>query len=130
VRGQEVVFLANHGLQRAGAVLLGAGGDAFDAGGCGLPDDLLEAVGEVPELVGGVVAVEPGEPFGVGGEERRERGDVAGVGGAAEVAFLADEQRPAREGVDGLPAQGQDGGGGGVGRGWVGTSGRCWRGCR
>jgi hypothetical protein len=46
----------------------------------------------VPELVGGVVAVEPGEPFGVGGEERRERGDVPGFGGSAEVAFFADEQ--------------------------------------
>jgi hypothetical protein len=83
VRGQEIVFLADHRLQRAGAVLLGAGGDAFDAGGCGLPDDLLEAVRDVPELVGGVVAVEPGEPFGVGGEERREGGDVPWFGWAA-----------------------------------------------
>jgi hypothetical protein len=55
--------------------------------------------------VGGVVAVEAGEPFGVGGEERRERGDVPGFGGSAEVAFLADEQRPAGEGVDGLPVR-------------------------
>jgi hypothetical protein len=82
VGGQEVVFLADDGLQRAGAVLLGAGGDAFDAGGCGLPDDLLEAVGDATELVGGVVAVEAGEPFGVGGEERREGGDVPGFGSA------------------------------------------------
>jgi hypothetical protein len=111
VGGQQVVFLADDRLQGARAVLLGAGCDAFDASGCGLPHDLLEAVREVPELVGGVVAVEPGEPFGVGGEERRERGDVPGFGGSAEVAFFADEQGPAGEGVDGLPAQGQDGGG-------------------
>jgi hypothetical protein len=76
VGGQEVVLLADDGLQRAPAPGFGAGGDAFDAGGCGLPDDLLQAVGEVPELVGGVVAVEAGETVC----RRRDR-TAAGRGG-------------------------------------------------
>jgi hypothetical protein len=93
---QEILVFADDGLERARAVRLRARADVADPGRERLPDRLLELMRDVPELVGGVVAVEGGEPFGVGGEERREGGDVPGFGGSAEVAFLADEQRPAR----------------------------------